>query len=43
MKSPYDVIIKPVITEKTMAITEDGKLLMLKSPRSRQQLRSSSV
>ena len=25
MKSPYDVIIKPVITEKTMAITEEGK------------------
>ena len=25
MKSPYDVIIKPIITEKTMAITEEGK------------------
>ena len=25
MKSPYDVIVKPIITEKTMAITEEGK------------------
>ena len=25
MKSHYDVIIKPIITEKTMAITEEGK------------------
>ena len=25
MKSPYDVIIKPIITEKTMASTEEGK------------------
>ena len=32
MKSPYDVIIKPVITEKTMAITEEGKYTFVVAP-----------
>ena len=32
MKSPYDVIIKPVITEKTMAITEEGKYTFIVAP-----------
>ena len=32
MKSPYDVIIKPIITEKTMAITEDGKYTFVVAP-----------
>ena len=48
MKSPYDVIIKPVITEKTMAITEEGKYTFVvapdaEKPETRLQLRSSSV
>ena len=32
MKSPYDVIIKPIITEKTMAITEEGKYTFVVAP-----------
>ncbi len=32
MKSPYDVIIKPVITEKTMAVTEEGKYTFVVAP-----------
>ena len=32
MKSPYDVIIKPIITEKTMASTEEGKYTFVVAP-----------
>ena len=32
MKSPYDVIIKPIITEKTMAGTEEGKYTFVVAP-----------
>ena len=32
MKSPYDVIIKPIITEKTMANTEAGKYTFVVAP-----------
>ena len=32
MNTPYDVILKPVITEKTMAITEEGKYTFVVAP-----------
>ena len=32
MKTPYDVIIKPVITEKSMMITDQGKYTFIVAP-----------
>ena len=32
MNTPYDVILKPVITEKTMAITAEGKYTFIVAP-----------
>lgn len=33
MKSPYDVIIRPVITEKSMDLMADGKYTFIVAPR----------
>ncbi len=32
MKTPYDVILKPVITEKSMAVAEQGKYTFIVAP-----------
>lgn len=34
MKTPYDVIIKPVITEKSMMVTDSGKYTFIVAPES---------
>ena len=32
MKTPYDVILKPVITEKSMTVAEQGKYTFIVAP-----------